>query len=189
MTDQDKGLEYAHPPPPAPTGLERLAYLVARMAIGLAGLMCIFVAWGEFSGSVLLYDERPGAPPLRDRLPGIVTWMGVGILLCVPHRWTRGRSWVRLLPTIAASSYEITIEMGSPFPSPLAAPTVTVTGNDGVAHAQTLTASIQPYTFRIAGVRSGAPLLVRIDSPEWSRAGEPADQGIRVDRVSVRPAP
>ncbi len=79
--------------------------------------------------------------------------------------------------------------MGSPFPSPLAAPTVTVTGNDGVAHAQTLTASIQPYTFRIAGVRSGAPLLVRIDSPEWSRAGEPADQGMRVDRVSVRPAP
>jgi len=115
--------------------------------------------------------EEGGAPP-----PG-------------PHRWTRGRSWVRLLPTIAASSYEITIEMGSPFPSPLAAPTVTVTGNDGVAHAQTLTASIQPYTFRIAGVRPGAPLLVRIDSPEWSRAGEPADQGIRVDRVSVRPAP
>ena len=115
--------------------------------------------------------EEGGAPP-----PG-------------PHRWTRGRSWVRLVPTVTASSYDVTIEMGSPFPSPLAAPTVTVTGNDGVAHAQTLTASIRPYALRVGGVGSGAPLLLRIDSPVWSRAGEPADQGIRIDRVSVRPAP
>jgi hypothetical protein len=79
--------------------------------------------------------------------------------------------------------------MGSPFPSPLTAPVVTVRGNDGVAHAQTLTAAIQPYTFRIDGVRPGEPLLLRFESPVWSRAGEPADQGIRIDRVSVRPAP
>jgi hypothetical protein len=32
-------------------------------------------------------------------------------------------------------------------------------------------------------------VLIRLDSPVWSRIGEPADQGVRVDRVSVRPAP
>ena len=105
------------------------------------------------------------------------------------HRWTRGHAWVRLVPLTAASAYEVTVEMGSPFPSPLAAPVVTVRGNDGVAHAQALTAAIQPYTFRIGGVPPGEPLLLRFESPIWSRAGEPADQGIRIDRVSVRPAP
>jgi hypothetical protein len=95
---------------------------------------------------------------------------------------------VRLVPTVAAPAYEVTVEMGSPFPSPNPAPMVTVRGNDGVAHAQPLTAGIQPYTFRIGGLRSGEPLLLRFDSPVWSRAGEPADQGIRIDRVSVRPA-
>ena len=34
------------------------------------------------------------------------------------HRWTRGRAWVRLLPTVAAAAYDVTVEMGSPFPSP-----------------------------------------------------------------------
>jgi hypothetical protein len=115
--------------------------------------------------------EEGGAPP-----PG-------------PHRWTRGRAWVRLVPTVAAAAYEVTVEMGSPFPSPNAAPVVTVRGNDGFAHAQTLSAAIQPYTFRIGGVRPGEPLRLRFDSPVWSRAGEPADQGIRIDRVAVRPAP
>ena len=106
-----------------------------------------------------------------------------------PHRWTRGRAWVRLLPTAAAAAYDVTVEMGSPFPSPNSAPVVMVRGNDGVAHAQALTAAVQPYTFRVGGVRSGEPLVLRFDSPVWSRAGEPADQGIRIDRVSVRPAP
>ena len=93
-----------------------------------------------------------------------------------PHRWTRRRAWVRLQPARPAPAYEVTIEMGSPFPSPNAAPEVTVTGNDGVAHRQTLGPEVRPYT-------------LRIDSPVWSRLGEPADQGVRVDRVSVRPAP
>jgi hypothetical protein len=96
---------------------------------------------------------------------------------------------VRLLPTTAAPAYEVTVEMGSPFPSPQPAPMVTVRGNDSIAHTQTLSPSIQPYTFRIGGVGPGNPLLLRFDSPVWSRAGEPADQGIRIDRVAVRPAP
>jgi hypothetical protein len=116
------------------------------------------------------YDESVGpAPP-----PG-------------PHRWTRGRAWIRLRPTRPATAYEVTIEMGSPFPSPNATPEVTVTGNDGVAHRQTLAAEVRPFTWRI-GVPAGEPLELRINAPTWSRLGEPADQGVRVDRVTARPA-
>ena len=104
------------------------------------------------------------------------------------HRWTRGHAWIRLRPTRLAPAYDVTIEMGSPFPSPHAAPEVIVTGNDGVAHGQTLGPEVRPYTLRIAAP-PGEPLVLRIDSPVWSRLGEPADQGVRVDRVSVRPAP
>ena len=104
-----------------------------------------------------------------------------------PHRWTRGRAWVRLQPTQVARAYDVTIEMGSPFPSPNPSPVVTVRGNDGVVHEQALAADVRPYTFRV-GLPSGGPLLLRLDSPVWSRIGEPADQGVRVERVSVRPA-
>ncbi|PYQ50179.1 MAG: hypothetical protein DMF78_16365 [Acidobacteria bacterium] len=104
------------------------------------------------------------------------------------HRWTRGHAWIRLRPTRLAPAYDVTIEMGSPFPSPHAAPEVIVTGNDGVAHGQTLGPEVRPYTLRIAAP-PGEPLVLRIDSPVWSRLAEPADQGVRVDRVSVRPAP
>jgi hypothetical protein len=104
-----------------------------------------------------------------------------------PHRWTRRRAWVRLVPTRAVAAYDVTIEMGSPFPSPNPSPVVTVTGNDGVAHRQQLGPEVRPCTLRIA-VAAGEPLVLRIDSPVWSRIGEPADQGVRVDRVSVKPA-
>jgi hypothetical protein len=105
-----------------------------------------------------------------------------------PHRWSRSRSWIRLAPARPASAYEVTIEMGSPFPSLLESPEVTVRGNDGVAHRATLTADVRPHVFRV-GVPEGEPLLLRLDSPVWSRPGEPADQGVRVDRVYVKPAP
>jgi hypothetical protein len=104
-----------------------------------------------------------------------------------PHRWTRGRSWVRLVPTEPAPAYDVTIEMGSPFPSPVTSPAVIVRGDDGVAHAFTLSPEVQPYTFRIAAT-PGRPLLLRFESPVWSAVGEPADEGVRVDRVAVRAA-
>jgi hypothetical protein len=104
-----------------------------------------------------------------------------------PHRWTRGLAWIRLVPTEPATAYDVTIEMGSPFPSPLASPVVTVTGNDGVAHRLTLGTGVQPHTLRVA-VPPGEPLVLRLASPVWSRHGEPADAGVRVDRVSVRAA-
>jgi hypothetical protein len=103
------------------------------------------------------------------------------------HRWTRHRAWVRLVPTHPAAAYDVTIEMGAPFPSTRSAPEVSVRVNDGAPRRFVLGTEVAPYTVRAAAV-AGQPLLVRIDSPTWCRYGEPADQGVRVDRVSVRPA-
>jgi hypothetical protein len=103
-----------------------------------------------------------------------------------PHRWTRHRAWLRLAPTAGAGTYEVTLEMGAPFPSTLTSADVVVTSNDGVAHRFTLDRAIRSYRFAVA--LKAEPLLVRIDAPTWSRLGEPADQGVRVDRMSVRAA-
>jgi 4-amino-4-deoxy-L-arabinose transferase-like glycosyltransferase len=103
------------------------------------------------------------------------------------HRWTRHRAWVRLVPTEPATAYDVTIEMGSPFPSPVTDPEVTVRLNGGARHRLKLGDSLQPYSVRTE-LTSGQPLLVQIDAPTWIRHGEPAEQGVRVDRVSVAPA-
>jgi len=103
------------------------------------------------------------------------------------HRWSRHRAWLRLQPAVPATAYEVTLEMGSPFPSTLSTPAVVVTANDGIAHRGTLGREVRPYAFRVAAA-PGQPLVVRLDAPTWSRIGEPADQGVRVDRMSARPA-
>jgi hypothetical protein len=103
------------------------------------------------------------------------------------HRWTRHRAWVRLFPTQPAAAYDVTIEMGSPFPSPVADPEVTLRLNGGEAHRFKLSDSVTPYSVRTE-LAPGGPLVVEIEAPTWIRHGEPAEQGVRVDRVSVAPA-
>ena len=103
------------------------------------------------------------------------------------HRWSRHRAWLRLVPKTQAPAYELTLEMGAPFPSTLVSPKVRVRVDGGAATAFTLTNEIRPYTFR-APATVGAPLLVQLDAPTWCLTGEPAEQGVRVDRLSVRPA-
>jgi 4-amino-4-deoxy-L-arabinose transferase-like glycosyltransferase len=103
------------------------------------------------------------------------------------HRWSRHRAWLRLRPTVATTAYDVTLVMGSPFPSPLEAPTVTV-ASSGVATRFALDRELRPYVVR--GVRPlDGTVLVRLDAPAWSRVGEPADQGVRVDRMAVAPSP
>lgn len=102
-----------------------------------------------------------------------------------PHRWTRARAWLRLVPLNAAPAQVVTLEMGSPFPSPLASPQVTVSIQDGPPQRVTLGRDVRPYEFRVAAARPGETLLVRIDSPTWNRPGEPAEQGVRVERMTV----
>ncbi len=110
----------------------------------------------------------------RDRPPGF-------------HRWSRGKAWLRLIPTEEAPEYRVTLEMGSPFPSTQAAPEVVLRINGGEPTRFELGRKIRPYTVT-ARVDPGDPIVVRLDAPTWSRAGEPADQGVRVDRMSVTPA-
>jgi tetratricopeptide (TPR) repeat protein len=115
------------------------------------------------------YDRRGEAPP-----PG-------------KHRWTRRRAWLRLIPREPARAYDVTIVMGSPFPSTLRAPVVRVSVDGREAARLAVDRELRPYTVR-AVPRPGEPIVVRLDSPTWCRIGEPADQGVRVDRFSVTPA-
>ncbi len=105
------------------------------------------------------------------------------------HRWTRHRAWLRLVPATAASRYRVWLAMGSPFPSPVAHPAVVVRCGDGPAQSFTLSSEIADYGFDVPAPASGEPLVVQIDAPTWTRAGEPAEQGIRVDRLTLAPAP
>jgi hypothetical protein len=103
-----------------------------------------------------------------------------------PHRWTRHRAWVRLVPTHPAPAYDVRVFMGSPFPSPLEAPEVTVRATGGAAQRFRLDRTVRPYTVR-AVAAPGTPVTVRIDAPTWNRIGEPAEQGVRVERVEIQP--
>jgi hypothetical protein len=102
-----------------------------------------------------------------------------------PHRWSRARAWIRLVPTVPAPGYEVAIEMGAPFPSTLRAPEVEVRIGRGNPRRVTLDDTVRVHLFRGAP-EPGRPLVVALETPTWSRFGEPADQGIRVDRLSVR---
>ena len=102
------------------------------------------------------------------------------------HRWTMGRAWVRLVPADPAAVREVVLYMGSPFPSPVATPTVEVRVDDGPAQRFTLAPEVKPYSIALNAV-GARPLVIEIDAPTWCRAGEPADQGVRVDRVVLAP--
>jgi hypothetical protein len=102
------------------------------------------------------------------------------------HRWSRHRAWLRLRPASPAPAYDVTLVMGSPFPSTLEAPEVTVSGA-GVTQRFQLDRSLRPFV--VPGVRAvDGVVSVTLTTPAWSRAGEPADQGVRVDRMTVAPA-
>jgi hypothetical protein len=102
------------------------------------------------------------------------------------HRWTRHRAWLRLRPTTAAPTYDVTLVMGSAFPATQETPAVTVTFAGG---SQRFSLDRALRSFHVQGVRAvDGVVSIRLDSPTWSRAGEPADQGVRVDRMTVAPA-
>jgi tetratricopeptide (TPR) repeat protein len=102
------------------------------------------------------------------------------------HRWTRGRAFVRLVPTRAASEYDVTVEMGSPPPSPNASPVVTIRVDGRPAARIQLSPEVRPYAVR-ARAEPGQPIVIEIDAPTWNRMDHPPEQGIRVDRVRVAP--
>ncbi len=102
-------------------------------------------------------------------------------------RWSRHRAWLRVRPTTAAPAYEATLWMGSPLPSPLESAVVRVRTADGTETSFTVSRAIAPYRVRAVPDRDGV-VLVRLDAATWNRRGEPAEQGVSVDRLTVSPA-
>ncbi len=102
------------------------------------------------------------------------------------HRWSMARGWVRLLPTVRAAAYVVSIDMGYPDPSPRDGGRVRVTIDGGAEAWMQAGRAIERHTLETAAPASGT-LVIRIDAPTWNRLGEPAEQGVRVDRVAVAP--
>jgi hypothetical protein len=90
------------------TDSERRAYYVVRIGLAAAGAFVILATLSShFIMPGLLYDEAPGPPPLRERLPAIIVLIGAGLLLGVPHRWTRAaRSFgIRMAASILLTGF------------------------------------------------------------------------------------
>jgi 4-amino-4-deoxy-L-arabinose transferase-like glycosyltransferase len=102
-----------------------------------------------------------------------------------PHRWTLHRAWLRLRPTEPADAYDMVLTMGSPYPSTETLTEVSVLVNHSGTVRFRVDGTLRPYTLRVPGARE---LLVEVNAPTWNAVGEPAEQGIRIDRLSVRPS-
>jgi len=102
-------------------------------------------------------------------------------------RWTLHRAELRLDPPWPERDLELTLEMGSPEPSPFERPQVRVRTCGGPARVFELTRGIRPYVWQ-ASCPAGSPVHVELLSPTFNKSGEHDDQGVRVDRFSVRPA-
>jgi len=79
--------------------------------------------------------------------------------------------------------------MGAPFPSKLDHPEVAVRVNGEAPVRVTLDRTLRPYDFVANAPPPGEPLLVQIDTPTWCGLHEPAELGIRVDRLTAHPVP
>src|SRR6185503_15184200 len=98
----------------------------------------------------------------------------------------RGRATLRLRPPETAAAYDVTLEMGSPEPSPFEAPRVRVSVDGGAAAEFTLTREVRPYTLRTPAP-PGGEVRVELQAPTWNRSDAFADQGVRVDAFAVAP--
>ena len=144
------------------------------------------LGWGDY-GAVRGFtlprsdatEEQRDAATMGEK--GALGYMSTGY-----HRFTRDKAWVRLMPTYRASKHRIVIEMGSPLPSILDAPEVSVTVNGGRAESIVLDRKVRGYAIDV-DTEPGEVIEIRLDTPLWSRAWERGPQGVRVDRVQVRP--
>ena len=79
--------------------------------------------------------------------------------------------------------------MGVPFPAPVDHADVRVRVGDGAWQTLRVDRTLSPHTLRVPAPPAGEPLMITLRAPTWTIRGEPAGQGVRVDRVSVTPAP
>lgn len=137
----------------------------------------------------IAWSELP--PPRTDDVPIGRDDLGAVRGFSLPqrdHRWTLGRSFVRLRPVSRAAAYDVTFHMGSPDPSPLLSPRVTVWVAGGRQTDLVLSREPGVYVLRTPAP-PGDTLIIGLEAPTWNRTGQPAEQGVRVERVRVVPAP
>jgi hypothetical protein len=105
------------------------------------------------------------------------------------HRWSRGHAWLRLLPRSTAASYDLALVMGTPFPAPIAGSEVAVRVGKASPVVVQVGRELKTYTLRVPAPQPGEPLAVELTTRTWVIRGEPAGQGVRVDRLTVTPVP
>jgi len=135
----------------------------------------------------IAWRELP--PPRTDAIPLARGDYGAVRGFTLPrrdHRWSMERAWIRMRPVTTAAAYVVSIDMGFPPPSRLEAGDVTVTVDGGGRATMRVGRTVERYTLETVAPPSGT-LVVRIDSPTWNRLDEPAEQGVRVDRVALTP--
>jgi hypothetical protein len=93
---------------------------------------------------------------------------------------------LRLRPETPAAAYDVSLIMGAPFPCTLDRPQVTVAAG-GRSQTFTLDSALRSYTLARVRAEDGV-VAVTLRAPTWSRAGEVADQGVRVDRLEIVPS-
>ena len=102
------------------------------------------------------------------------------------HRWSMHRAWIRLRPVTPAAAYVVTLDMGFPSPSPLGGGEVLVSVDGGAATRVRVGRAVTRHSFPAPAPPTGT-MTVKIETPTWNRLGEPAEQGVRIDRVAVSP--
>jgi hypothetical protein len=102
------------------------------------------------------------------------------------HRWSMARSWIRMRPVTTAAAYVVSVDLGFPEPSRREDGDVVVSVDGGARTTVRAGRTVARHSFETAAPRSGT-IVVEIESPTWNRLGEPAEQGVRVDRVAVAP--
>ena len=148
------------------------------------------ISWVHDAWVVLENAWRGLPPPRTDTLRISIDDYGGARGFLKPYRnyrWTLHRAQLRLSPPWPERDLELTLEMGSPEPSPYARPQVEVRTCGGTSRTFELTREVKPYVWQ-ASCPPGAPVLVEIRSPTFNKSGEHDDQGVRVDRFSVRPS-
>ncbi len=99
-------------------------------------------------------------------------------------RWSRARAGLRLATARAGARHELTIEMGSPEPSPLAAPEVRLRASGGPWQSFVLDREMRYYALTATAAADGS-IEVELRAPRWTRPGLPAELGVRVRRLAV----
>jgi hypothetical protein len=96
------------------------------------------------------------------------------------------RAWIRMTPVTTAAAYVVSVDLGFPEPSRLEGGDVMVSVAGGARSTVRAGRNVARHSFETAAPPSGT-IVVTIEAPTWNRLGEPAEQGVRVDRVAVAP--